>query len=171
MRKTSLAGPIYLIFIGTLVLIMGGIFVALLWKSYRSAQETRSWPVVQATILESAVQERKLGAEIPIEYSLKIIYEYQFEEEFYINNHLKRRENPWYKERAKIEPEVKKWLVGQPYPLHVNPDVPQESVLAHETKAGGYSIWFPSLFVIGGLGIIGGAIRKILGRKDQAIAP
>jgi hypothetical protein len=42
----------------------------------------------------------------------------------------------------------------------VNPAEPDFAVLKPDTKATGYSIWFPLLFVVGGLGIAGRAIVK-----------
>jgi hypothetical protein len=42
----------------------------------------------------------------------------------------------------------------------VNPAQPDFAVLKPDTKAAGYSIWFPLLFVVGGLGIVVRAIVR-----------
>ena len=43
---------------------------------------------------------------------------------------------------------------------YVNPSDPDFAVLKPDTKAAGYSIWFPLLFVVGGLGITVRAIVR-----------
>lgn len=49
----------------------------------------------------------------------------------------------------------------------VNPTEPNFAVLKPDTKAAGYSIWFPLLFVVGGLGIVVRAIvRRARDRRD-----
>jgi len=139
---------------------MGGIFMAWLWKGYQGARETRTWPEVSAVIMESAVQERILGPSIPTEYSLKLTYEYPYAGKSYLGEQLKIRENPWSKERAKAEVLSKKFRLGQAVIAYVNPEAPEIAILEHETKASLYSIWFPALFVIGGLGIAGAALVR-----------
>ncbi|MFP6880316.1 MAG: hypothetical protein VCA34_05170, partial [Roseibacillus sp.] len=46
---------------------------------------------------------------------------------------------------------------------------PSFAVLKRDSKAPGYSLWFPIIFVVGGLGIILGAVRSWLagGRKGE----
>jgi hypothetical protein len=43
---------------------------------------------------------------------------------------------------------------------YVNPSDPTIAILKHGTRAALYSIWFPLLFVVGGLGIAWTAIRR-----------
>jgi hypothetical protein len=47
---------------------------------------------------------------------------------------------------------------------YVNPDDPTEALLEHETKAPGYSIWFPAWFLVGGLMVFFRALLNIRGR-------
>jgi hypothetical protein len=42
----------------------------------------------------------------------------------------------------------------------VNPALPAEAVLEHASRAALYSIWFPLLFVVGGLGMLRGALKR-----------
>lgn len=153
-KERNIGGQIYLVFIGLAVAAMGGIFVAWLWKGYTSAKETRTWTQVSGVILESAVQERVLGPSIPMEFAFKLTYEYSFERKSYLGERLRVRENPWSKERKKAEVLAGRFHIGQEVTAFVNPENPAEAILEHETKAPGYSIWFPCLFVIGGLGIV-----------------
>jgi hypothetical protein len=46
--------------------------------------------------------------------------------------------------------------------VYVNPADVNFAMLKPDSKAAGYSIWFPMLFVIGGLGI---ALRAISGER------
>ena len=172
-RGKTIGGSVYLIFIGLAVAAMGLLFMALLYKSYAGAKETRSWPKVEVTILESAVGERQFSKETAKEYSLKLLYGYQWEGEALFGTHLKRRDNPWYKEQKKILPYLKKYSVGSRVEAFVNPQLPKnpaeerEIVLEHETKAGGYSIWFPGLFVVGGFGIVIKALMQIFSSRSK----
>ena len=170
MSKKSIAGPLYLCFIGLAVLLMGALFMGLLWKSYVGAKETRAWPVVEGVVLEASVAERKLGPQIPQEYSVGLSYSYDFEGQPYQGDHLTRRENPWYKDRERVEVGLKEFSMGTRVEVFVNPEEPEEAVLKHESKAGGYSIWFPGLFVVAGLGIILSALRKIFSGAEKGIA-
>lgn len=142
----------------------GGVFVYLLAHSYVQAKETRAWIETPCLILESGVEERKLGESVGTEYRHQLLYGYKWSEEgndeTFTGSHEKRRENPWHSDLSKTEAQIEKYPLGSPQICFVNPENPAESVLAHDTKAGGYSIWFPSLFVVGGLGMVVGAIRN-----------
>lgn len=170
-QEKNVGGSVYLIFIGLAVAVMGMVFVVLLYQSYVAAKETRIWPKVDAMIIESAVAERQFSKETAKEYSLKLLYEYQYEGESNFGANLKRRENPWYRNRDKITAAVEAYPVGISTVAFVNPELPddpkkpREALLVHETKAGGYSIWFPGLFVIGGLGIVFRAIWQIFSSR------
>ncbi|MGC6426266.1 MAG: DUF3592 domain-containing protein [Akkermansiaceae bacterium] len=161
----SKGASIYLIFIGLAVAAMGAVFVVLLWNSFQAAKQTRSWTEVEASVIESAVAERRFSKETAKEYSLKLLFDYQFEGKSFVGENLKRRENPWYRNRAKIEALVEKYPSGMHTTAFVNPENPSEALLAHDTKAGGYSIWFPGLFVVGGLGCMLRGVMN-LAKKD-----
>ena len=111
-------------------------------------------------ILESGVEERKLGESVETEYRHKLLYGYEFENVPYTGEHEKRRENPWSSDISKAEEQIEKYPEGSQQTCFVNPQTPAVSVLAHDTEAGGYTIWFPGIFVVGGLGIVVGALRK-----------
>ena len=116
------------------------------------------------------IAERQLGEHIPKEYSHEILYRYYWKDKAYTHDRTYRRENPWSKEKERAEAAMKKFAKNETYTGRVNPADPAEAVLAHDTKAGGYSIWFPILFVIGGLGMIGGALRKMRSNLDSTEA-
>lgn len=165
--KGGIGGYLYLAFIGLALAAMGGVFVALLGRGYLRASETREWPKVPAVVIESRLGERKLGSSVPLEYFHELVYEYRFEEKFYRGERTKRRENPFLKEKTGVQAEVDRWKVGMKTEAWVNPKDPKEAVLEHDTKAPGYSIWFPGLFLVGGLGIFLRAIMKIFSKGKE----
>jgi len=166
-KKQGIGGLVYLAFIGLALAVMGGIFVAILGRGYLRASETRDWPKVPAVVIESKLGERKLGNSVPLEYFHELVYEYRFEEEFYRGERTKRRKNPFLKEKTGVQAEVDRWKVGMKTEVWVNSENPEEAVLEHDTKAPGYSIWFPGLFLVGGLGVFFRAVSKMFsGRKE-----
>ena len=167
MKKQSIGGFLYLAFIGLALAILGGFFVFVLGRGYLRAKETREWPQVPAVVMVSQVGERQLGQNVPREYTHELVYEYRFEGKAYRGERLKRRDNPFFKEEAKILPEVERLKVGSKTEAFVNPEDPEEALLEHETKGPGYSIWFPGLFLVGGLGVLSRAIYKMLGKLDD----
>ncbi len=166
MKKQGIGGFLYLAFIGLALAIIGGVFVAILWRGYSRAKETREWPKVPAVVVVSQVGERQLGRDVPKEYTHELIYEYRIDGEFYRSEKLKRRENPFFKEKAKVAPEAGRFPVGSKLEAFVNPNDPKEAVVEHETKAPGYSIWFPGLFLVGGLGVFVRAVSKMLRKAE-----
>ena len=167
MKKQGIGGYLYLAFIGLALAILGGVFVLILGRGYLRAKETESWEKVPAVIVVSQVGERRLGEMVPEEYTHELVYEYEVEGEVYRGDRLKRRENPFFKEAAKISPEVERWKVGSKVEAFVNPKDPDEVLLEHETKAPGYSIWFPALFLVGGLGVFVRALLKMFGKREE----
>lgn len=162
---SEIGGYLYLALIGLTLAILGAVFVASLWRGYVRAVETREWSTVPAVIVISEIEERQLGVNIPTEYTHKLSYEYVVDGESYLGERSKRRKNPFYKEKAKIQAEVEKWPVEAEVSSYVNPDDANESVLAHDTKAPGYSIWFPALFFVGGMGVFLKSLKSIFSKN------
>lgn len=162
-----MAGSLYLIFIGLMVMAMGLVFVGLMGRSFFEAKKTRDWPQVEARIVESREIERKVGSVVP-EFSHQIQYRYSYEGKEHEWHLLRERENPWYKKRDKIEASLEKFPKGEKVTAFVNPMEPAKAVLEHETKAGGYSIWFPALFVVGGGGIVLRALWLLFRKKPAS---
>lgn len=161
-KANSGGASIYLMFIGLAVAAMGAFFVVIMWNSFQAAKETRAWPEVGASVIDSSVAERRFSKETAKEYSLKLHFDYSYEGKRYDGYNLKKRENPWYRNREKIEALVEKYPSGMETKAFVNPAKPEMAVLAHDTKAAGYSIWFPGLFVVGGIGCMLRGTRNLL---------
>lgn len=157
--KTHLGGVVYLAFLGLVLAGSGIVFMYLLWQSYQRAQSMDGYPQVEAVIISSEMAERQATANVKTEYRLNILFGYTYEGKNYTNDSIQLRPNPWLKKKEKVEALVAEFPVGKTVPAWVRPADPEVAVLKPETKAPGYSIWFPGVFVLGGLGMVAGAIR------------
>jgi hypothetical protein len=153
-QKPSAAGRWYLAGIGLSLALMGGFFVWAMWRSFERAREMSSWPEVPCVILSSEIKERRIDPNSPPEYRVEIEYGYEFAGKARTGDHSTLRGNPWTSKMDVVEKKQTDYPAGGKTICHVNPANPDFSVLKVDSKAPGYSIWFPSLFVVGGLGIM-----------------
>lgn len=126
------------------------------------------WVKTECIVLESEVRERQIGVQVPVDYSFGILYGYEFGGERYTSDHFDLRGNAWVKEEAKIQALVKNFPTGSKQVCLVNPEEPDFAVLKRESKAPGYSIWFPILFFVGGLGMVVKAILSMVQGGEAA---
>ncbi|QTN31547.1 DUF3592 domain-containing protein [Akkermansiaceae bacterium] len=161
------APTVFLIFLGLCTAALGGLFTVLMWKSYARAVEQRGWPQVDGLVLSSEVEEWRHDEFSPKGYRLKILYGYEWNGEAKSGDRYDFRGNASYKVRDRIESMVKDLPAGAKTRVYVNPDNPDFTILKPDSKAPGYSIWFPLLFVAGGMGI---AVRALTRRRSQLAA-
>ena len=159
--KKNVAGSIYLIGIGLLLAAVGGVFTWLLGTSFARAKEMDRWQETPCFILEAELGERKIGQEVPREYRLRILYGYDFGDEPLSCEDYDLRGNAWVKDPSRVRALLQSFPAGTQQLCWVNPDNPEQAVLKKETKAPGYSIWFPILFVVGGLGIVAKVVLQL----------
>ncbi len=157
---TSHAGRWFLVALGLALAIIGGIFVSVMGRSYLRAREMRQWPEVSCVILVSEIQERRHDRFSPLEFRQKLAYAYEWKGQAFTGERLSLRENPWSSKRELAEKRVSDYREGMVTSCRVNPLTPEVAVLKPDSLAPGYSIWFPGLFIIGGLGICVQALRK-----------
>lgn len=146
--------------IGLSLALAGGLFTALLWRSFAHARTMAHWPEVECRILLSEVQERSVDPNAPPEYHFGVQYAYPWQGKNYVGDKYDSRGGAWSSDRGRFEKLVETYPVGSATKCRVNPAQPEQAVLKPDSKAAGYSIWFPLLFVVGGLGIAVGALRK-----------
>lgn len=149
--------------------LSGGVFTWLLGSSFSRARGMDSWQEVPCAILESEIRERKIGIDVPTDYRLGILYGYEFEGEAYSSAAYDLRGNAWVKDAKRIQALVMRFPAGSEQTCWVNPDDPEQAVLKKETKAPGYSIWFPILFVVGGLGIVVKSLFSLVRTKRVSV--
>lgn len=158
----SAAGRWYLAVLGLALALIGGMFVWLMGRSFLRAREMRMWPEVACVILSSEVEERRHDENSPPEFRQDLSFGYTYHGEARTGDHLTLRGSPWSSDRGLAEARTAAYPVGMATTCHVNPAAPDFAVLKTDSLAPGYSIWFPALFVIGGLGI---TLRAATGRR------
>lgn len=160
--RGSAAGQWYLAILGLVLAFIGGVFVLLMGRSFLRAREMRAWPEVACVILSSEVGERRHDENSPPEFRQDLSFGYSWKGQARTSDHLTLRGSPWSSDRGLVDARTAEYPVGMATTCHVNPAVPDFAVLKTDSLAPGYSIWFPSLFVIGGLGI---TFRAVVGRR------
>ncbi len=158
MEEKSKAGSFYLAGIGLAVALIGAVFVYLLWNSYSKAKATRGWTETECLVIRSKVKERS-AKNITREFSWSIEYIYDFDGVSYTSKLYTLRGSKWGSSRKDTLFLMSKYPKDEKAMCFVNPAEPSEAILEHDSKAAGYSIWFPMLFVIGGLGIMISSLR------------
>ncbi|MDB6139383.1 MAG: hypothetical protein JWO94_2455, partial [Verrucomicrobiaceae bacterium] len=146
-------------FMGLVLAVLGGVFTGVLWHSWRLAEETRAWAPTPAKILSSQVLPEQPTPHSPVKYRPVVRYQYQFGGTVYHTDRIHRSDgSKSYREDAESLRE--EYTPGQELTCWVNPANPAYAVLQHDTRAPLYSIWFPLLFVVGGLRMTWGVLRR-----------
>jgi hypothetical protein len=162
------AGSLYLIFVGLLFCAAGGVFAWLMWRSYERASAQLEWLEVDCEIIESRVEERKIGSDVDEEFRFAVLYGYEVGAEAYTSERYDLRGSPWSGSRARAERLAERFPEGSVQKAYVDPSRPTFAVIKKDSRAPGYSLWFPLLIVVGGLGIIVGALRGLRGQGQGA---
>jgi len=158
--QPSTGGKWYLIVLGFSLVLIGSLFIWLLARSFLRALEMRHWPEVPCSVINSEVETRIHDPQSQPQYRQNVIFGYDWHGQTFTNDHLTLRGSPWSSDRERIEKRNAEFPVGKMITCRVNPTNPSFAVLKPDSLAPGYTIWFPSLFVVGGSGIILGALRK-----------
>lgn len=151
--QSNTAGRWYLVVLGLILALLGGLFVALMARSFLRAREMRKWPEVACVILSSEVEQRQNDENSPAEFRQDLSFGYEWQGSAYTGDHLTLRGSPWSSSRTTVEERVATYPVGKRTTCRVDPTNSNFAVLKPDSLAPGYSIWFPALFVVGGLGI------------------
>lgn len=159
MSQSTIAGRLFLVGIGLMLALAGGVFVALMWRSYQRAERVIHWPEVQAVVLQSEVEERQIPGSAP-EFRFDVLYGYEWQEKDYTSQQYSLRGSKWSSRKDESEELVKEFPVSSQTKCRVDPENPSHAVLKLESKGPLYAIWFPALFVVGGLGVAVGAIAR-----------
>jgi hypothetical protein len=163
-QKTGHGGRWFLVVLGLTLAVIGGMFVWLLGRSFLRAREMRAWPEVACVILTSDIEERIHDPQSPAEYRHNVSFGYEWQGEPRTGDHLTLRGSPWSSHRELARKRSAEFPPGMATTCHVDPANPNFAVLKTDSRAPGYSIWFPGLFVVGGLGI---AIRALMAGKPS----
>lgn len=153
--------PTGAIFLGVLLTLIGIGFSLMLWKAYTRAMETRAWVEVPARITAAWMDEQPFSpiSDRSPSYKVEIRYDYEFGGEKRVGTQVKRVDGRTRK-KDQAEETLADYPVGKALPCYVNPEDPDFAILRHNTKAPLYTIWFPGLFAIAGIGLIISALRR-----------
>lgn len=157
--KSSLSGRLWLAGMGLFLAAAGSVFTWVLWTAWQRAEETRKWPAVPARIISAQVTGERPTPHSNPAYRTEVRYAFQYEGKPHTGSRIKRVDSPTQHEdnaRKKLE----EYPVGKEVLCYVNPAQPDQAVLKHDTRAPLYSIWFPILFVVGGVGMAWNALLK-----------
>ena len=113
-------------------------------------------------ILTSEIEERRHDENSPLEFRQNLSFGYEWQGRPRTGTHLTLRNNPWSSKRELVEARLREYPAGMTTTCRVNPTNPDFAVLKTDSLAPGYSIWFPALFVVGGLGIV---VRAAVGPR------
>ena len=158
-EKSNLGGRLWKVGMGTILIIVGSVFVSYLWGSYQRATVMDSWVETTCTITSLNVDDSEVNQRGMPKYILEVEYEFEFAGETHVGDRIKRLPTEASDPR-KLKSKIEEYAVDTTTVCYVNPEEPKEAVLKKDTKAALYTIWFPSLFIVGGAGMILSALFR-----------
>ncbi len=144
---------------GLFLALAGAAFAWGLYQAWQKAEETRRWTPVPCLIISSAVQSERPSRHANIAHRAELRYRYHIAGQEKTGSKIKRVDGASSHEET-ARKVVEEFPVGSQATCYVNPANPDDTVLKHGSRAPLYSIWFPLLFVAGGLGMIWGALFR-----------
>ena len=160
MASTRNLGDIFMCGIGFSLILMGGLFCWLMLRSYDRAAAMRHWPQAECLILESTLNTTQMPGDPSPEYRHQVRFRYQWQGRDLESHLLSLRGSPPSAQREKIEKSLHAFPAGEKATCWINPQKPEQAILRLDSQAAGYSLWFPALFIVGGVGIIVGTLRR-----------
>lgn len=142
-----------MILIGLSLMAIATVFIWYLWSSFQKARLMDSWVETPCTIESVSIDNSQQTQHYATKYRLDVIYTYRIGEREYRGTRVKRLPVEG-SSRKKIEKKRTKYVPTENPVCFVDPEAPENAVLRKDTKAAIYSIWFPGLFFVGGLGIV-----------------
>ncbi len=137
----------------------GMLFTWVLWRAYTRAEETRAWVETPCRIVGSVVRSERPSPNSNMSHRAEVRYVYELAGQGHTGTRVKRVDGATtHEERAQAV--VATYPVGRQTVCFVNPNAPEEAVLKRGSRGALYSIWFPLLFVVGGLGVAINALRR-----------
>lgn len=144
---------------GVFLALAGLLFTWVLWRAFSLAEATRSWHETPCVIVASSVQSQRPSPNSNIAHRALIRYSYEFQGQKHTSSRIKRVDSATSHEHL-ARGTVAAYPVGLQTVCYVNPEDPTQALLKRGSRGALYSIWFPILFVVGGLGITWNALRS-----------
>lgn len=157
---SSSSGRWWLGGMGVFLIVAGSFFAWRMWLSYEKAQITRGWTPVPCRIVSSRVVSERPTPNSEPAHRVELRYEYDFNGVVHRSTRIRQVEAAPTQHLDKAREKQQNYPPGSTQTCFVNPRSPADAVLEHATRAALYSIWFPLLFIAGGLGMLRGALRR-----------
>jgi Protein of unknown function (DUF3592) len=158
-QGSQMAGKLWMISMGLFLMALGSFFMWYLWAFFQKSSRMDHWVETPCVIEKSEVDDSGFNQHYGKKYALVTVYRYQFKGQEYVGQRFKRIQ-PVGSHFEKISKLAQETPAGQATLCFVNPDDPASAVLKKDTKGSIYSIWFPGLFALGGLGMVISALRQ-----------
>ena len=152
------------VFFGLSLAGAGAFFCRALWAGYERAKELDHWTETPCAIVTSEVASIEAVPNSPMEYEPRIDYRYRAGGQLQSSQRVKRVQ-PRSAHRERMERITAGFPAGSQAMCWVDPDDPTAAVLLKDSKAAAYALWFPALFIVGGLGMAISAGRAALRQK------
>ncbi|MGI8604059.1 MAG: DUF3592 domain-containing protein [Verrucomicrobiales bacterium] len=159
LRTNRLASALGGAFFGLFLAVIGAVFCWYLWSVFQKARAMDAWVSVPCTILESRVEQTPPVPNSAASYRAIVQYRYEFGGARYSSEKIKRV-SPASSSWEKMERLRARFAAGTNVTCYVNPANPAQAVLIKDSKAAAYTLWFPAIFVVGGLGLVLSAILR-----------
>ena len=144
---------------GAFLIAVAWVLVQYLWHSHERAALMDAWTEVPCVITKLEVDDTLLNQRGMTKYLMVIAYDYEFDGKKFTGSRIKRLPTESSDPR-KLKKHIEAYAEGTETVCYVNPEAPSEAVLKKDSKAALYSIWFPFLFIIGGIGMILSALFR-----------
>jgi hypothetical protein len=157
---TSQSGRLWLCMMGLLLIAVGSFFAWRMWLSYEKAQITRHWSQIPCRILSSRIVSERPTPHSDPAHRVEVRYEYAVNGITHTGTRIRQVESAPSAHLDDVRQRQQTYPPGSIQSCFVNPAAPDDAVLQHGSRAALYSIWFPLLFVLGGFGMLRGALRR-----------
>jgi hypothetical protein len=155
----NLPGRIWKVVMGAFLIAIAWVLVQYLWNSHQRAALMDAWREVPCQITRLDVDDSLRNQRGMTKYLMVVAYEYEFDGKKFTGSKIKLLPTEASDPR-KLKKKIEAYAEGTNTICYVNPETPTEAVLKKNSKAALYSIWFPFLFIIGGLGMILSALFR-----------
>lgn len=155
----NLAGRLWKIVVGLLLVGVGWIFVTYLWNAYLRAARMDGWVEAPCRIESISIDDTQFNQRGLPKYVLRIAYRYQWRGHDYVGERYKRLPTEAGDPR-KLKRRLDQYPVGTETVCHLDPDAPELVVLKKDSKAALYTLWFPCVFIVGGAGMVWSALFR-----------
>ena len=163
-KSGALAARLWTVALGLMLAAAGAATCWFLWAAYQKACETDHWVRTPCEVTGTHVDDSKFTQHGMVKFTLLVSYRYEFDGETRVSDKIKRLPVT-SSSTKKIDKLIRKYPTGMQTTCLVNPDDPDDAILKPNTKAPLYTMWFPGIFVLGGIGIV---IAGVRGRKSIA---